>query len=81
VLQAPVLDLSRPLAVQYGAFGAWSATRSPAIDDKGRLIDAKGNLGDWWTRPTRRLDRWRQAGRQYDGRTWPQLRVPRSTAS
>jgi putative endopeptidase len=59
VLQAPVLDLSRPLAVQYGAFGALVGHQiNRAIDDKGRLIDAQGNLATGGRGRQERLDRW-----------------------
>ena len=76
VLQAPVLDLSRPLAAQYGAFGALVGHQiNGAINDKGRLINAQGSLGDWWGAADKNA--WavlagKLAG-QYDGRAWPQL--------
>jgi putative endopeptidase len=54
MLQAPVLDLSRPLAVQFGAFGGLVGHQiTRAIDAKGRLIDAKGELRAGGPRPTR----------------------------
>lgn len=50
VLQAPVLDPSADIATQYGAFGALVGRElNHAIDNKGRLVDAKGELRDWWT--------------------------------
>jgi len=50
VLQAPVLDPSADIAAQYGAFGALVGRElNHAIDNKGRLVDAKGELRDWWT--------------------------------
>lgn len=50
VLQAPVLDLTTDTAAQYGAYGALVGRElSHAIDSKGRLVDAKGELRDWWT--------------------------------
>ncbi|GAB3357673.1 M13 family metallopeptidase [Lysobacter tyrosinilyticus] len=50
VLQAPVLDPSADIATQYGTFGALVGRElSHAIDNKGRLVDAKGELRDWWT--------------------------------
>ena len=50
VLQPPVLDPAADIATQYGAFGALLGRElSHAIDNKGRLVDAKGELRDWWT--------------------------------
>jgi len=50
VLQAPVLDPSSDIATQYGAFGALVGRElNHTIDNKGRLVDAKGELRDWWT--------------------------------
>lgn len=49
MLQAPVLDEAMPLDNQYGAFGALVGHElSHAIDDRGRNVDAKGNVRDWW---------------------------------
>ncbi|MGY1457404.1 M13 family metallopeptidase [Luteimonas sp. A534] len=50
VLQAPVLDMSQDSAAHYGAFGALVAHElSHAIDGKGRHVDARGEIRDWWT--------------------------------
>lgn len=50
VLQAPVLDANATIAEQYGSFGALVGRElSHAIDNKGRLVDAKSELRDWWT--------------------------------
>lgn len=50
VLQAPVLDLSTETAAQYGSFGALVGRElSHAVDNKGRLVDTKHELRDWWT--------------------------------
>lgn len=50
MLQAPVLDASMPVAAQYGAYGALVGHElSHAVDTRGRLVDARGNLRDWWT--------------------------------
>ncbi|QNP40167.1 M13-type metalloendopeptidase [Lysobacter solisilvae (ex Woo and Kim 2020)] len=50
VLQPPVLDPADTLAAQYGAFGALAGRElSHAIDNKGRLVDAKAELRDWWS--------------------------------
>ena len=49
MLQAPVLDATMPLAAQYGAYGALVGHElSHAIDARGRMVDARGNLRDWW---------------------------------
>jgi putative endopeptidase len=52
MLQAPVLDEAMPPDNQYGAFGALVGHElSHAIDDRGRHVDAKGNVRDWWGAP------------------------------
>ena len=49
MLQAPVLDAGMPQAAQYGAFGALVGHElSHAVDARGRMVDAAGNLRDWW---------------------------------
>ena len=49
VLQPPVLDVDRP-ATAYGAYGALVGTQlSRAIDAKGAQVNARGELGNWWT--------------------------------
>ncbi len=50
MLQAPVLDMSREAAAHYGAYGALVGHElSHVVDAKGRLVDAAGNVRDWWT--------------------------------
>ena len=50
MLQAPVLDMAMPVDAQYGAFGALVGHElSHAIDGRGRHIDAKGEVRDWWS--------------------------------
>lgn len=50
VLQAPVFDIGATSAEQYGAFGSLVGRElSHAIDNKGRLVDAKAELRDWWS--------------------------------
>ncbi|MBG3848805.1 M13 family metallopeptidase [Xanthomonas sp. WHRI 8391] len=50
VLQAPVLTNGSSPAAQYGAYGALVAHEiTRAIDAKGSLVDAKGELRSWWT--------------------------------
>jgi putative endopeptidase len=49
VLQAPVLDNADP-AASYGAFGALVGNQlTRAVDAKGALVDARGELRSWWT--------------------------------
>jgi putative endopeptidase len=62
-LQPPVFDASADLAQQYGALGSLIGHQLEyAFDDKGRTIDADGQLHDWWT-PT--------AAAAYEQRTTP----------
>ena len=50
MLQAPVMDAAMPPAAQYGALGALVGHEmSHAIDMRGRMVDAAGDLKDWWT--------------------------------
>ena len=50
MLQAPVLDFTRQPAAQYGAYGALVGHElSHGFDSRGRFVDAKGELRDWWT--------------------------------
>src|SRR5690606_14780234 len=50
VLQAPVLDMEQDMAAQYGSFGALVGHElSRAVDLKGQLVDASGNVRSWWT--------------------------------
>ena len=50
MLQAPVFDPTMPLGSQYGAFGALVGHEiSHAVDGRGRMIDAGGDVRDWWT--------------------------------
>ncbi|MGJ4803951.1 M13-type metalloendopeptidase [Luteimonas sp. SDU82] len=49
-LQAPILDMSQDTAGQYGSFGALVGHElSRAVDLKGQLVDAAGNMRAWWT--------------------------------
>ena len=49
-LQAPVLDMEQDTAAQYGSFGALVGHElSRAVDLKGQLVDASGNVRSWWT--------------------------------
>ncbi|KRA77189.1 peptidase M13 [Lysobacter sp. Root667] len=50
VLQAPVLDMSKDAAAQYGSFGALVGHElSHGFDSRGRLVNAKQEVRDWWT--------------------------------
>ena len=50
MLQPPVLDAGDSLAAQYGSFGALAGRElSHAVDNQGRLVDAKAEVRDWWT--------------------------------
>ena len=50
MLQAPVLDAAMPLAAQYGGYGALVGHElSHAVDARGRMVDAGGELHDWWS--------------------------------
>ncbi len=76
MLQAPVLDPTMPQAAQYGAFGALVGHElSHAIDMRGRLVDAKGQLRDWWT--AGEAGAWdgklQKVAALYDGFAYPQL--------
>lgn len=76
MLQAPVLDPAMPQAGQYGAFGALVGHElSHAVDMRGRLVDAKGQLRDWWT--AAEAGAWdgklQKAASLYDGFAYPQL--------
>jgi putative endopeptidase len=50
MLQPPVLDMARDPAANYGAFGALVGHElTHGFDGQGRLVDANGQLRDWWT--------------------------------
>jgi putative endopeptidase len=76
VLQAPVLDMSRDGAAHYGTLGALVAHElSHAIDGKGRMLDAAGNVRDWWTPGTAGAwsDRLNRLSAQYGAYDVPNL--------
>ncbi len=83
MLQAPVLDLAREPAAQFGAYGALVGHElSHGFDNRGRLVDAKGNLRDWWT-PSDALAWDAMADRvaaQYSALPFPQLTGTRVNA-
>ncbi|WP_460822711.1 M13-type metalloendopeptidase [Lysobacter olei] len=50
MLQPPVLDPNRDIGRDYGAFGALVGHElSHAVGPRGRLVDAKGEVRDWWS--------------------------------
>ncbi|HRI48601.1 MAG TPA: M13 family metallopeptidase [Pseudomonadota bacterium] len=79
ILQPPLFDPSRPVAMDYGAAGATIGHEiSHSFDDQGALFDAKGRLQNWWTKED--LAHFKAAAekliRQYDGyRPFPDLAV------
>ena len=80
MLQAPVLDAAMPQAAQYGAYGALVGHElSHAVDARGRMVDAKGELRDWWS--SAESAAWdanaQKVAALYDGFAWPQLKGTR----
>lgn len=76
MLQPPVLDAAQPAAAHYGAFGALVGHElSHAVDERGRLVDAKGEVRDWWT--SQDVAAWQQLGQrvvaQYGTHAYPGL--------
>ena len=76
MLQAPVFDPAMPLGGQYGAFGALVGHElSHAVDGRGRMVDADGNVRDWWTGAEAAA--WDATAQRvvalYDGLVYPQL--------
>lgn len=77
VLQAPVFDAAGDVSAQYGGFGALVGHElSRGFDNKGRMVDAKGDLRDWWTPAD--VSAWSsissKLASQYDGYAWPMLK-------
>ncbi|KGM56029.1 peptidase M13 [Lysobacter daejeonensis GH1-9] len=76
MLQPPVLDTNRDLGRQYGALGALVGHElSHAIGPRGRMVDAKGEVRDWWT--GNEVNAWTDVGNriatQLGQRTYPSL--------
>ncbi|MGO4776454.1 M13-type metalloendopeptidase, partial [Lysobacter sp. 2RAB21] len=76
MLQAPVLDLSKPEAAQYGAYGSLvGAELTHGFDSRGRYVNAKQEVRDWWT-PTE-VSAWDALGSrvaaQYSAESYPGL--------
>jgi len=60
-LQAPIFNAQATPAEKFGAYGALVGHElTRAIDAKGALVDAKGELRDWWTPADRSA--WTQLG-------------------
>ena len=77
MLQAPVLDAAMPQAARYGAYGALVGHElSHAVDARGRMVDAGGNLRDWWSGAEAAA--WdadmQKVAALYDGFAYPQLK-------
>ena len=77
MLQAPVLDAAMPQAAQYGAYGALVGHEiSHAVDSRGRMVDANGDLRDWWS--STEAAAWDAVAQRvvtlYDGFPYPQLK-------
>ncbi|MFC0678969.1 M13 family metallopeptidase [Lysobacter korlensis] len=76
MLQPPVLDTTQPPAAHYGSLGALVGHElSHAIDHRGRLVDSKGKVRDWWT--PQDVAAWQQLGNrvvsQYGAHGYPEL--------
>lgn len=80
VLQPPLFDASRDAAAQFGAFGALVGHElSRGFDSKGRMIDARNELRNWW-QPTDQ-SAWdgivARVASQYGGYAYPGLTATR----
>lgn len=76
MLQAPVLDMSRGEAAQYGSYGALvGAELTHGFDSRGRYVDAKQEVRDWWT--PAEVSGWdamtARVAAQYSAESWPGL--------
>ncbi len=76
VLQPPVFDVSRGDSALFGSFGALVGHEmSRGFDSAGRMVDAKGELRDWWTPSD--VSAWNAIGArvsaQYGGYAYPVL--------
>lgn len=74
VLQPPVLDMTREGAAHYGSFGALVGHElGRSIDIRGRMVDASGQVRDWWQDGdvAAWTDRANRLAAQYHGYAWP----------
>ncbi|WP_342315124.1 M13 family metallopeptidase [Lysobacter sp. FW306-1B-D06B] len=80
MLQPPVFDTSKDAAWLYGSYGALVGHElSHGFDNRGRYVDAKQELRDWWT-PTE-TSAWdalsKRVAAQYSGFDYPDLKGTR----
>ncbi len=76
MLQPPVLDMAQDAAAHYGAYGALVGHElSHGFDSTGRMVDATGNIRDWWTPADAAAwdARTAQLATQYGAYPWPGL--------
>ena len=76
VLQAPVFDVSRGDSALFGSYGALVGHElSRGFDLRGRMVDASGEIRDWWTPAD--VSAWNAIGArvaaQYNGYAYPGL--------
>ena len=74
VLQAPVFDVSRGDSALFGSYGALVGHElSRGFDLRGRMVDASGEIRDWWTPAD--VNAWNRLGArvaaQYNGYPYP----------
>ncbi len=74
VLQAPVFDVNRGDSALFGSYGALVGHElSRGFDSTGRMVDAAGELRDWWTPAD--ITAWNALGArvstQYGGYAYP----------
>ena len=74
VLQAPVFDVSRGDSALFGSYGALVGHElSRGFDLRGRMVDASGEIRDWWTPAD--VNAWNMLGArvaaQYNGYPYP----------
>lgn len=76
VLQPPVLDMGQAAPQHYGTFGALVGHElGRSVDTRGRNIDAKGELRNWWTPQDDAawLERGSRLAAQYNAYDYPGL--------
>ena len=76
MLQAPVIDMTQPQSSHYGALGALVGHElTRGFDTRGRLVDAAGNVRDWWTPQDAAAwnTRMTSVATQYSARAYPGL--------
>ncbi|MET0580485.1 MAG: M13 family metallopeptidase [Pseudoxanthomonas sp.] len=76
VLQPPVFDVNRGDSALYGSFGALVGHElNRGFDIRGRMVDANGELRDWWTPAD--VSAWNgilgRVASQYNGYAYPAL--------